>query len=150
MTHTAEEHKEPDVHDITTWETVKEIQPLLQSQHSFAQSSAGSKDRMYYLKKYTTIMSSIMFLLLVGMGTFLISWNRPTTNDMTTAPNEETIPEVVLPTGSTTMTTTASTTIATTASINAFFSDSSVTAPTQMPAISEYHGYVAPPVVIGK
>ena len=145
-TNTNEEHKEADVvNEITSWETIKEITPLLQSQHTFAQSSAGSKDRIYYLKKYTTIFTSVLFLLLVGMGTFLVSWNRPTTStttdvttkSSTTTSNEETIPAIVLP-------------VATSASINAFFSDSTVTAPTQMPAVSEYKGYVAPPVVIGK
>ena len=145
LTIISEEHKEPDVHDITTvttWEKVTELQPLLQSQHIFAQSSAGTKDRIYYLKKYTTIFSSIMFLLAVGMGTILISWNRPipTTTDVTNTPKEVIIPtEVVIPAVATTV-----------ASINSFFSDSTVTAPTQMPAISEYHGYVAPPVVIGE
>ena len=70
---------EPAGGDITSWVEVREMEPLLRNQHAFAQSGAGSRGTGYYVKKWTSIVGSVLFLLLVGVGTFVVAWNRPTT-----------------------------------------------------------------------
>ena len=76
----AEETKVNDEPVITSWVDVKELEPLLRHQHAFAQSGAGSRGTGYYVKKWTSIVGSVFFLLLVGVGTFVVAWNRPSSS----------------------------------------------------------------------
>jgi hypothetical protein len=85
MEHNKEETKESESHVVPSWDEVKELEPLLKHQHTFAQSGAGTKSRSFYLKKYSAILGSLMFLFLVGVGTFVVAWNRPSAK-LSTAP----------------------------------------------------------------
>lgn len=111
MKHNIEETKESESPVVPSWEEVKELEPLLKHQHTFAQSGAGTKSRGYYLKKYSAILGSLMFLLLVGVGTFVVAWNRPSVDSLNTIPsstnNEEPASEPANAVPADTMTATA-------------------------------------------
>ena len=71
---------------IASWGDVKEMEPLLQKQHKFAKSSAGSHSRGYYVKRYCSYFLSILFLMIVIATTFVLAWHKVNGTSTTASP----------------------------------------------------------------